>query len=186
MPRMKQEHRYLLLPNGNYVPITPTQPKLPIPPTVEWDGWPDGFFEQDFSPEELEETSNLRVHWVCVGGGDRRGYEHAETWQLGKTSSRRCLGVIECDNPTCNIIIRPQTTTRGINKQTAETCQCGAALFHRKCDVISYLWRWSDGRIHYLNGGYHTHRRPPTRVLAGTSKGYREWRLKPNGREWGR
>jgi hypothetical protein len=156
-----------MIPNAdpNLNPTLIARPKSNIPnPTLlsteDWDGWPDGNFEQDFSWPEFEETSNLSVHWaVRVNGGDRRGDEHAESWQQGKKSSRRCMGIIECDNPTCNIIVRPQTTPNGIHKQLGEPCNCGAVLNHQKCDVISYLWRWSDG-VHYLNGGFHIHRRP--------------------------
>jgi hypothetical protein len=104
------------------------------------------------------------VHWaVRVNGGDRKGNEHAENWEGGKKSSRRCLGVIECDNPLCKTLIRPHTAPEGINKQLTEPCKCGAELSHRRCNIISYLWRWSDG-IHYENGGFHTHRRP-THIL---------------------
>ncbi|KAF8956646.1 hypothetical protein BDZ97DRAFT_1925337 [Flammula alnicola] len=174
----KEEVYYKLMPDGNYVQATHAQSTLsaiPAPPKQdvpkanlinagEWDGWPNGHFEQDFSPEEIEATANLRVHWaVRINGGDRKGDEHAETWQRGKKASRRCLGIIECDNPTCNVITRPHTTARGINNQVNGTCRCGAVLVHRRCDVISYLWRWSDG-IHYSNGGFHTHRRP-THIL---------------------
>jgi len=128
------------MPDGNYVSVNPTQAKLTVisvPPkpnipnptlisTEDWDGWPDGHFEQDFSWREFEETSNLSVHWaVRVNGGDRRGDEHAESWRKGKKSSRRCVGIIECDNPTCNIIVRPQTTPKGIYKQLDEPCVRG-------------------------------------------------------------
>ena len=37
----------------------------------DWDVWPDGNFEKDFSWPEFKETSNLSVHWaVRVNGGD--------------------------------------------------------------------------------------------------------------------
>jgi hypothetical protein len=162
------------LPNGNYVPVTPALSKrstLPPPAKAttsypitissgEWDGWPNGDFDQDFSWKEFEDTSNLRVHWaVRTNGGDRRGSEHAESWERGKKSSRRCLGIIECDNPTCTFIVRPHTSPQGIQKQLNKTCNCGAVLKHQKCEVISYLWRWCSG-VHYSNGGFHRHRRP--------------------------
>jgi hypothetical protein len=162
------------LPNGNYVPVTPALSKrstLPPPAKAttsypitissgEWDGWPNGDFDQDFSWKEFEDTSNLHVHWaVRTNGGDRRGSEHAESWERGKKSSRRCLGIIECDNPTCTFIVRPHTSPQGIQKQLNKTCNCGAVLKHQKCEVISYLWRWCSG-VHYSNGGFHRHRRP--------------------------
>ena len=73
--------------------------------TEDWDGWPDGTIEQDFTYQEFEKTGNLNAHWaMAVSGGDRKGDEDALVWQRGKRSTRKCLGVIECDNPTCAII----------------------------------------------------------------------------------
>ncbi|KIK01076.1 hypothetical protein K443DRAFT_7219 [Laccaria amethystina LaAM-08-1] len=174
----KDDVLYKRTSDGNYVPVASLPLKSSSLPTLhkrdpsdsvnidtgEWDGWPNGNFKRDFTPAEIQATGNLRVHWaVRVNGGDRKGNEHAENWEGGKKSSRRCLGVIECDNPLCKTLIRPHTAPEGINKQLTEPCKCGAELSHRRCNIISYLWRWSDG-IHYENGGFHTHRRP-THIL---------------------
>jgi hypothetical protein len=38
---------------------------------MEWDGWPDGYFEKDFTFKEYNTTNWLKVHWAQkVGGGD--------------------------------------------------------------------------------------------------------------------
>lgn len=125
-----------------------------------WDGWSDGTFEQDFTFQEFENTGNLTVHWaMTTSGGDRKGDDDALVWQRGKKSTRKCLGVIECDNPMCAIITRPQTKSQQIDNQLRRPCKCGAVLFCQRCDVISNLWKWSGG-VHYLNQGFHAHRRP--------------------------
>ncbi|KAF8903683.1 hypothetical protein CPB84DRAFT_1746080 [Gymnopilus junonius] len=131
---------------------------------INWDGWPTGIFEHDFTYKECEETSGLRVHWATrVNGGDRKGNEYADSWENGKKSSRTCLGVIECDNPMCSIVVRPHTKAASLDKQLRTPCKCSAVLSHRECDVMSYLWKWKGG-VHYSNNGFHTHRRP-THIL---------------------
>ncbi|KAJ7271324.1 hypothetical protein B0H12DRAFT_989783, partial [Mycena haematopus] len=71
----------------------------------EWDGWPDGDFTRDFSLEFAQAHDNLRVHWACeILGGASGGSVHAETWKDGKVTRRKCQGIIECTNATCNII----------------------------------------------------------------------------------
>lgn len=130
--------------------------------THDWDGWPDGNFEQDFTEREFEERGKLQVHWaMTVNGGDRKGKKDALTWEAGKRSTRLCLGVIECDDPLCRIVIRPHT--KRTDKQLQNACKCGATLKHKTCSVISVLHTWSDG-VHFSNSGFHTHRRP-THVL---------------------
>jgi hypothetical protein len=94
---------------------------------IEWDGWPDSNWERDYSWEEVKATKHLQVHWATKTiGGDRRGDEFGLLWRYGKRSTRRCLGVINCDNSACKRIIRPQTTPRGIAKQLSHRCECGA------------------------------------------------------------
>lgn len=129
--------------------------------TAKWDGWPDGDFSQNFTWKEVEESKNLRVHWSYkANGGYRGGDEHALTWKKGKKTSRKCMGVMLCDNhPVCGIITRPQTTAKGIDSQLREGCECGARLIHQDCTIRSFLWQWSGG-IYYENGGDHKHKRP--------------------------
>ena len=129
--------------------------------SVNWDYWPDGTFDRDFSWLEVNATSRLMCHWaVSVGGGDRKGNEHATNWENGKKSTRSCLGIILCDNPDCQIFTRPHTKSQSLAKQLATSCDCGAQRFHQKCSVRSILWTWSEG-IHFRNEGSHSHDRPP-------------------------
>lgn len=164
---------YRRMSDGNFVPVSSA--KIPARKSVkaaettvaqtdfasnEWDGWPDGSWEMDLTYDEFESSGNLQIHWAhVVGGGDRKGDEHASNWISGKKSSRRCLGIIECDNPICRVITRPHTSSKGIDKQLHQACSCGAVLSRVECDVTAYLWKWSRG-VHYSNGGYHGHRRP--------------------------
>lgn len=100
-------------------------------------------------------------HWaVLVGGGDRKGNSHAANWESGKKATRSCLGVILCDNPDCQIAVRPHTKSQSLAKQLATSCDCGAQRFQQKCSVRSILWTWSEG-IHFRNEGFHSHDRPP-------------------------
>ncbi|KAF8886613.1 hypothetical protein CPB84DRAFT_1654903, partial [Gymnopilus junonius] len=111
-----------------------------------WDGWPTGIFKHDFTYKECEETSGLRVHWATrVNGSDRKGNEYADSWENRKKSSRTCLGVIECDNPMCSIVVRPHTKAASLDKQLRTPCKCSAVLSHRECHVMSYLWKWKGG-----------------------------------------
>ena len=169
-----EEPLYKRMPDGKFLPVV--QPKLsppilPSPPkpealnanhtgTEDWDGWPDGNFEQDFTFQEFEQAGNLTVHWATtVNGGDRKGDKDALVWERGKRSMRKCLGVIECDNPICTIITHPQTTSQWIANQLGKSCKCGSVLSRQRCEVVSHLWKWSGG-IHYLNQGFHVHCRP--------------------------
>jgi hypothetical protein len=143
----------------NVVPL-PARPKVDNP-TVEtnvaWDGWPDGSFEADYAWDAVESTGNLRVHWSCRNtGGDRKGSQLATSWEQGKHSTRQCMGIIQCDNDDCHVLVRPQTTPQGIAKQVLHACACGAVLSHYSCPVRSILWTWKEG-IHYKNGGFHNH-----------------------------
>uniref|UniRef100_A0A8H7XLG1 Uncharacterized protein n=1 Tax=Psilocybe cubensis TaxID=181762 RepID=A0A8H7XLG1_PSICU len=152
------------------LPSTPAVPSgtLPLQPTnlpsvgvaVDWDGWPDGEFSQDFSFDEVAKTGNLLIHWAHkVNGGDRYGNDHANKWRKGKRSSRRCLGAIICDNQDCTIVIRPKTSPQSIIMQMKESCLCGSYLIRQTCNVVAYTWRWSGG-VHFYNTGIHKHRRP--------------------------
>ena len=40
--------------------------------------------------------------------------------RIMEKSSRRCVEIIECDNPTCNIIVRPQTTPNEWNLEAVQ------------------------------------------------------------------
>ena len=125
----------------------------------KWDGWPDGFFERDFTFRDIDDYNNLQVHWATKTHGHRGGSDSADSWEHGKKQHRECLGIIKCDNPDCLIAIRPQTTRARIEKQLLARCKCGAILEHNKCDVKSITWTYSKG-VHFVNDGFHHHPRP--------------------------
>ncbi len=128
--------------------------------TVEWDGWPDGTFECMFTYAEVEAMQGLQVHWVMRRhGGDRKGDNFSKSVEGGKKSKWSCLGIIECDNPDCQIVIRPQTWPEQIENQLKQLCTCAASLHHLECGVFSILIRWSGG-VKFSNHGQHAHQRP--------------------------
>lgn len=148
-------------------PVTKSAPKLPMQPiesdepTPEsWDGWPDGDFSKLYSWEFVNATNNLQVHWACSPmGGDTKGSDTAESWQHGKRTGRKCCGSMGCDNPGCDVVVRPQSRRVGREKQLAQPCSCGGRLQQLNCAVTSYLYSF-EGGVHYINGGYHHHPRP--------------------------
>ncbi|KAG1882735.1 hypothetical protein F4604DRAFT_1742579 [Suillus subluteus] len=122
-----------------------------------WDPWPDGDFERLFTWEEVTKTDNLRENWACQpGGGDKRGSESALTWSQGKKTRRICLGVITCDEPTCEVITRPQTRRARIMGQLNGSCLCGGQLTHVDCGVLSMLYSFKGG-VYYIHKGAHHH-----------------------------
>src|SRR3984957_11525660 len=38
---------------------------------VEWDGWPDGDWEKDFTWKQVEATKHLQVHWATRNNGSQ-------------------------------------------------------------------------------------------------------------------
>lgn len=135
-------------------------PAAENPKSESWDGWPDGDFSRLYSWEFVLATEHLKVHWACEPtGGDTRGDAEAETWHRGKKAGRKCRGVIDCDDLSCNILIRPQTRIASRMKQLSQVCMCGAKLEHQACPVVSHLHSFKYG-VHYTNGGSHNHPRP--------------------------
>ncbi|KAF8174501.1 hypothetical protein K438DRAFT_1908881 [Mycena galopus ATCC 62051] len=143
----------------------PTLPRHNVgSPDFEWDGWPDGNFTRIFPLEFTELHDNLRVHWASETlGGTLGGSVQAETWKDGKVTRRKCQGILDCTSGSCNVVVRPQTRAKGIEKQLSEACSCGAVLAHHPCGVISTLHTFKHG-VHYDNGGDHLHARPTVRL----------------------
>ena len=136
----------------------------------EWDWWPDGNFERMFSNEELQtfckdsETPSVPVHWACRASGskDRDSRSKAETWQDGHRSRRVCLGIIDCTNSHCKVVIRPATTSAKRNRQLSALCVCGAPLQYDEstsCPAIQILHRFNGG-IHFVHKNRHNHVKP--------------------------
>jgi hypothetical protein len=127
---------------------------------TDWDPFPNGNFERDFTWDEFARTGELMVHWACepVGAPKKgKGSALAERWQDGRRTRRKCHGIIECNG--CKRLVRPQTRLAQVTKQASQRCKCGNTLTHKRCGVVSELWKYKHG-VHYINGGYHNHERP--------------------------
>ncbi|KAF9552882.1 hypothetical protein CPC08DRAFT_767975 [Agrocybe pediades] len=132
--------------------------------SYKWDGWPDGYLTRNFTHAEVRESGNLMVHWASRrGGGDRKGQVDAPEWELGKKSTRKCVGVITCDNEICEIVVQPHINPTDLDHQLTKKCSCGGKLVYEPCSILSVLHTWSGG-VHYANNGHHLHRRP-THIL---------------------
>ncbi len=129
---------------------------------ANWNGWPDGQFACDLTFEEYEKTGNLKIHWAHrVMGGDRTGDLHATVYQKGKRRARRCLGTLDCENPDCEVVVRPHVRPEAIDKQMISGCpKCHSSLTRVTCDNISKIWIYAGG-VHYENGESHSHGRLP-------------------------
>ncbi|KIM38444.1 hypothetical protein M413DRAFT_12871 [Hebeloma cylindrosporum] len=175
-PPPMSETLYMRTSEGSFIPV-PNQPCPPpnnhLPPETKvlgpnpqsigqgpWDGWPDGRFHRDFTLDEYKQADNLKIHWANRAiGGDRTGDEHALTWEKGKKATRRCLGVITCNNDNCIVVIRPKTTPKAIHEQLNQPCVCTAKVHLQRCEVRSFSYKWSNG-VHFYNDGVHAHHRP--------------------------
>ncbi|KAJ2991697.1 hypothetical protein NUW54_g8123 [Trametes sanguinea] len=126
-----------------------------------WDGWPNGDFEQTYLAEDLARTKQLQVHWACVTSGLSKGSVDAEQWANGRLSERRCQGVIQCDNPSCLVVIRPKVSHARISTQLAPPCACGGTLSRSDppCPARAKLYKYKYG-VHFIHSGTHNHPRP--------------------------
>ncbi|KAG1845279.1 hypothetical protein DFJ58DRAFT_509474 [Suillus subalutaceus] len=109
----------------------------------------------------VTKTDNLREHWACQpGGGDKRGSESALTWSRGKKTRRVCLGVITCDDPTCDVVTRPQTRRAGIMGQLNASYLCGGQLTHVDCGVMSVLYSFKGASTTFTRAFTTTQSKP--------------------------
>jgi hypothetical protein len=78
-------------------------------------------------------------HWAWY---DSRSSQASGTTP-GRVIYRVCMGCIQCTNPSCNVLIRPQVrqSGKGIAKQLEQKCplNCGYALSLTKCSAKLYL-----------------------------------------------
>jgi hypothetical protein len=125
----------------------------------EWDYWPDGNFERLMSAEQVSAAGRLMVHWSYTVLGGLPGDKTSPNWRDGLVTRRKCNGVIRCSNPTCTMIVRPQTRRSGINKQLRENCSCSSSLIEMPCGIVSRLYQFKEG-VYYINGGQHQHPKP--------------------------
>ncbi|KAJ7911163.1 hypothetical protein B0H13DRAFT_1876025 [Mycena leptocephala] len=125
-----------------------------------WDGRPDGQFQCLFTPQQVTDTDQLAVNWVCEALSGHRGLPTALTWQKGKEIHRRCVGVLECSSQSCAINLRGAPAIRGVDlhRQLQMTCLCGEAIRLKACgiELSTFLFR---GGAFFINSGDHTHGR---------------------------
>ncbi|KAJ7240008.1 hypothetical protein C8J57DRAFT_1478261 [Mycena rebaudengoi] len=125
-----------------------------------WDGWPDGRFQCFLSPQEVADTHELEINWVCESLKARRGKCDALTWQRGKESRRQCVGVLECTSRACAFGMKIAPAIRGVDRhrQLQEPCLCGELLRLRGCEIESSVFLFRSGAF-FSNSGKHTHSR---------------------------
>ncbi|KAJ7207833.1 hypothetical protein GGX14DRAFT_396045 [Mycena pura] len=61
-------------------PTVPSSPLSAVTPS-NWDGWPDGAFQCQLFPQNVADTNQLELHWVCENIPGHRGSRNALTWQ---------------------------------------------------------------------------------------------------------
>lgn len=133
---------------------------MSITTPVAWDGWPDGELRCLFSAQEVADTSQLEINWVCEPLPGHRGSTTAATWQKGKEIQRQCVGVLECSSQSCSLEMQIAPAVRGIDRhrQLQNRCLCGDRLLLRQCGVKASIHFFQDG-AHFSNSGLHTHSR---------------------------
>ncbi|KAJ7203467.1 hypothetical protein C8J57DRAFT_1408023 [Mycena rebaudengoi] len=121
-----------------------------------WDGWPDGTFRLNLTHQQFVDTSELAVHWVSDSIRTRRGSPSALTWERGKESRRRCVGVMECRTESCHLQLAP--AARGIDRhrQLQKECICGETLRLRPCAIVFSTYLFRHGAV-FVHSGDHTH-----------------------------
>ncbi|KAJ7105832.1 hypothetical protein C8R44DRAFT_806177 [Mycena epipterygia] len=123
-----------------------------------WNGWPDGRFKCLFSQQEVTDTHQLAMYWVCEVLPGRRGSPAALTWQKGKEMRRKCIGVIVCSSRSCPAGLQIAPAIRGydLHRQLQKRCTCGDTLRLQPCGIESSLFLFRGG-AYFINSGDHTH-----------------------------
>ncbi|KAJ8075425.1 hypothetical protein PM082_019763 [Marasmius tenuissimus] len=139
----------------------------------EWNGYPDGSFTTSLTWEQFRVLNELKVDWAYSGYGRRNvkgEADDADDPQFGKRSFRGCLGILQCDNPHCELMVRPKVKSKLRREQEGQLCMCNEqdedsgdlltdyrlAIF--PCPNIATLIKWKEG-VKYRNGCAHNH--PP-------------------------
>ncbi|KAK7020898.1 hypothetical protein R3P38DRAFT_3548214, partial [Favolaschia claudopus] len=139
--------------------VAPAPAKLttPIPSAAppSWDGFPDGRIKCHFTPQQIEDTSQLVVYWAADKLPGKRGSPTAATPDKGNISRFNCAGVVECDSKVCLSQIAPG---ENILRQLQSECTCGSKLFHRSCRFQWSIARYIDGAV-FESNHTHTHSR---------------------------
>ncbi|KAF5313015.1 hypothetical protein D9619_002316 [Psilocybe cf. subviscida] len=127
---------------------------------VEWDGWPNGDFELELTYTQFKDTGDLACHWATKGSGSRTGSENATEPRGGRLLTKKCLGVIECDNPQCHRVERAHVRPKDREAQLERECACGSIeRIYIQCKCKSWLYKWAEG-VYYIHQGIHDHKRP--------------------------
>ncbi|KAK7014615.1 hypothetical protein R3P38DRAFT_3573346 [Favolaschia claudopus] len=116
-----------------------------------WDGFPDGRIRCHFTPQQIEDTSQLAVYWVGDKIPGKQGSPTAATPGKGKVSHFKCAGVIECESKVCITQIAPGAD---ISRQVQLGCTCGYKLHHRSCKSEWSIIRYGGGAVFECT---HTH-----------------------------
>ncbi|KAF9236620.1 hypothetical protein BU15DRAFT_49826 [Melanogaster broomeanus] len=85
------------------------------------------------------------------------------------------MGAILCDEPTCNVITRPQTRCAKVPEQLEQSCLCGGKLQYKdSCSATSTLYSFRDG-VFFVHRGTHDHPRPTHKLhLTGRERAHFE------------
>ncbi|KAF5338688.1 hypothetical protein D9758_017577 [Tetrapyrgos nigripes] len=140
-----------------------------------WNGWPNGKFAIDLDHATYMKHGMLAVQWAtrnCKGNNgkkNQKGSIHATTIAGGKESYKKCLGVLRCTNPQCQVITRPKIEKKILEAQCLnEYCICGFSLEHFDCGAMSFLIEYAQvgdditTRLYrYIHAGCHNHPRIP-------------------------
>ncbi|KAK6996327.1 hypothetical protein R3P38DRAFT_2566034 [Favolaschia claudopus] len=134
------------------VPYRPTE-EAPLStfPLPSWDGFPNGRIRCYFTPQQIEDTSQLAIYWVGDKLPGKQGSPTAATPGKGKVSHFKCAGVIECESKVCITQIAPGAD---ISRQVQSGCICGFKLHHRSCKLEWSTIRYRGGAVFECN---HTH-----------------------------
>ena len=129
-----------------------------------WDGWPNGNLDLDLTKQQFSATKDLVTHWACARR-NVKGNREATSWEKGVRQRRDCLGIFQCTNPNCNVVVRPLTRTAlERSMQLKNPCRlCGSDLDHLTCNAKAVVYFWKDG-VHYTHHGHHEHKRLPRKL----------------------
>ncbi|KAJ7732488.1 hypothetical protein B0H14DRAFT_2997527 [Mycena olivaceomarginata] len=114
-----------------------------------WDGWPDGRFQCQFLPQQVTDTNQLAIHWVCEALPGHRGSPTALTWQKGKAIPPSMYW-----GPG----VSPAARGVDLHRQLQKTCLCGEATRLRSCGIEYSTYLYRSGAF-FVNSGNHTHPR---------------------------
>ncbi|KAK6997285.1 hypothetical protein R3P38DRAFT_2563839, partial [Favolaschia claudopus] len=124
-----------------------------------WDGFPDGRLRCHFTPQQLEDTSQLAIYWVGDRLSGKQGSPTAATPEKGKVSHFQCAGVVECESKVLATVCVTQIAPgANISRQVQSECTCGLKLRHRLCKFEWSIILYSGGAV-FESNYTHSHSR---------------------------